>query len=157
MKDSHRRVVAQNKKARFNYKILETFEAGIMLKGTELKPIRDGRINLADAFAEGLRGELFLMNCNIAEYNKSGVFGHNPLRPRKLLLHRRQVNKLLGALKVGGQTVVPLSIYFNERNYLKVEIAIASGKKLYDKRADIKQREWDREKLSLLKKRNQVD
>jgi SsrA-binding protein len=155
MKPDERKIVAQNKKARFNYQILEVFEAGIVLKGSEMKPIREGRVNISESFAEGLKGELFLLNCHISEYNKAGVFGHNPVRPKKLLLHRRQINKLLGAIKVKGQTLLPLSMYFTSRNLLKVEIGLAAGKKLYDKRADIKQRDWNRQKLGLLKIKNQ--
>lgn len=157
MSKCQRKVVAQNKKARFNFTILEQFEAGIVLRGSELKPIRESRVNISESFAEFIKGELFLLNCHISEYAKAGVFGHNPVRPKKLLLHKKQINKLFGALKTKGQSIVPLALYFNEKNRLKVEIALVGGKKLHDKRAVIKQREWDREKLALLKQKNQLN
>ena len=151
-----RKIVAQNRKARFNFSVIEQFDAGIVLLGTELKPIRESRVNISESFAEFVKGELFLLNCHVAEYVKAGVFGHNSVRPKKLLLHKKQLNKLLGAVKVKGQSIVPLSLYFNEKNKLKVEIGLVSGKKLHDKRATIKQRDWDREKLGLIKQRNQA-
>ena len=157
MSKYQKKIVAQNKKARFNFTILEQFEAGIVLRGTELKPIRESRVNISESFAEFMHGELFLLNCHIAEYAKAGVFVHNPVRPKKLLLHKKQVNKLIGAVKTQGQSIVPLSLYFNEKNRLKVEIALVGGKKLHDKRAAIKEREWNREKLALIKKRNQIN
>jgi len=157
MSKHHKKIVAQNRKARFNFTILEPFDAGIVLLGSELKPIRESRVNISESFAEFVKGELFLLNCHVAEYVKAGVFGHNPVRPKKLLLHKKQLNKLMGGVKTKGQSIVPLSLYFNEKNKLKVEMALVSGKKLHDKRATIKQREWDREKLALVKQRNQVN
>jgi len=156
MSKRHKKIIAQNRKARFNYNILETFEAGIVLKGSEMKPIRDAKISISESFAEFSKSELFLLNCHVSEYVKAGVFGHNPVRPKKLLLHKKQLNKLFGLLKMKGQSIVPLSLYFNEKNRLKVELALVSGKKLYDKRADEKQKDWDREKMALMKEKNQI-
>ena len=145
------KVVADNRKARFNYAIDETFEAGVALTGSEVKSLRSGKASIAEAYAATRDGELWLMNSYITEYKQAGRFNHAPKRPRKLLLHRRQINKLMGAIEREGMTVVPLKIYFNEKGRAKVEIALAKGKKLYDKRATEKKRDWARERGRLMR------
>ena len=140
------KVVADNRKARFNYAIGETFEAGIALTGSEVKSMRAGKTSIAESYAAARDGELWLLNSNISEYRQAGRFNHAPNRPRKLLLHRRQINKLMGAIEREGMTVVPLKIYFNDKGRAKVEIALAKGKKLHDKRESDKKRAWQRER-----------
>ena len=147
------KVVADNRKARFNYAIDETFEAGVALTGSEVKALRSGKASIAEAYAASRDGELWLMNSNITEYKQAGRFNHAPKRPRKLLLHRRQLNKLMGAIEREGMTVVPLKIYFNEKGRAKVEIALAKGKKLYDNRATEKKRDWARERGRLMREK----
>jgi SsrA-binding protein len=135
------RVVADNRKARFNYFIDETMEAGVALTGTEVKSLRAGKATIAESYADARGGELWLINSNIPEYQQANRFNHAPKRPRKLLLHRRQINK----------TLVPLKLYFNAKGRAKVELALARGKKLYDKRETEKKRSWDRERGRLLR------
>jgi SsrA-binding protein len=147
------RVVADNRKARFNYFIDETFEAGIALTGTEVKSLRQGKANIAESYADTRAGELWLINSNISEYLQANRFNHAPKRPRKLLLHRRQINKLVGAVEREGMTLVPLKLYFNEKGRAKIELALARGKKLYDKRETEKKRSWDRERGRLLRQK----
>src|SRR5438445_13784915 len=136
--DSKVRVVAQNRKARFNYQIGETFEAGIALTGTEVKSLRAGKATIAEAYADPRSGELWLINANIPEYFQGGRFNHAPKRVRKLLLHRRQINKLTGAVEREGMTLVPLKLYFNEKGRAKLEIALVNGKQLHDKLETVK-------------------
>ncbi len=143
-------VVAQNRKARHNYFIEETFEAGLSLTGTEVKSLRGGRSTIAESYVTALDGEAWLVNATIPEYAGGNRFNHEPRRPRKLLLHRSQVNKLIGAIQRQGRTVVPLQIYFNEKGRAKLEIALALGKKAHDKRASIKERDWQRQRSRLL-------
>ncbi|MEX0751556.1 MAG: SsrA-binding protein SmpB [Xanthobacteraceae bacterium] len=145
------KVVADNRKARFNYEIGEVFEAGIALTGTEVKSLRAGKATIAEAYADARDGELWLINSNIPEYLQASRFNHAPKRPRKLLLHQSQINKLVGAVEREGMTVVPLKLYFNERGRAKVEIALAKGKKLHDKRETLKKRSWERERGRLLR------
>lgn len=140
------KIVANNRKARFNYTIEEEIEAGIALLGSEVKSIRDGGVNINDGYVGEIDGELNLINININEYKGSNQFNHNPRRPRKLLLHKKQIDKLLGKIQTKGLTIVPLSMYFNSRNMVKVNIGIGKGKKLYDKRASIKARDENRSK-----------
>jgi SsrA-binding protein len=149
--ETKNQIAAENRKARFNYAIDETFEAGVALTGSEVKSLRSGKASIAEAYAATRDGELWLMNSNITEYKQAGRFNHAPKRPRKLLLHRRQINKLMGAIEREGMTVVPLKIYFNEKGRAKVEIALAKGKKLYDKRATEKKRDWARERGRLMR------
>jgi SsrA-binding protein len=144
-------VVADNRKARFNYEIGEVFEAGIALTGTEVKSLRQGKATIAESYAEGRAGELWLVNANIPEYLQASRFNHAPKRRRKLLLHKRQVTKLAGAVDREGMTIVPLKLYFNEKGRAKIEIALARGKKLHDKRETLKKRSWEREKGRLLR------
>ena len=145
------RIVADNRKARFNYEIGEVLEAGIALTGTEVKSLREGKATIAESYADARAGEIWLVNSNIAEYRQGGRFNHAPKRSRKLLLHRRQINKLVGAVEREGMTIVPLRLYFNERGRAKIEIALARGKKLYDKRETEKKRSWERERGRLLR------
>ncbi len=149
--DSNARVVVHNRRARFNYEIGETFEAGIALKGTEVKSLRQGKATIAEAYADSRHGEIWLVNANIPEYLQGGRFNHAPKRLRKLLLHRRQINKLIGAVEREGMTLVPLKLYFNEKGRAKLELALARGKKLHDKRETEKKRSWERERGRLLR------
>ena len=149
--DRKLKVVADNRRARFNYEIGETFEAGIALTGTEVKSLRQGKATIAESYADSRAGELWLVNANIPEYLQGGRFNHAPKRPRKLLLHRNQINKLAGAVDREGMTIVPLKLYFNEKGRAKLEIAVARGKKLHDKRETDKKRSWDRERARLLR------
>jgi SsrA-binding protein len=145
------KVVAHNRRARFNYEIGETFEAGIALTGTEVKSLRAGKATIAESYADPRAGEVWLVNANIPEYLQAGRFNHPPKRPRKLLLHRRQINKLMGAVEREGMTLVPLRLYFNEKGRAKLELALARGKKLHDKRETEKKRSWERERGRLLR------
>lgn len=148
-----RKLIAQNRKARHDYHIDETLEAGIALLGTEVKSMREGRANLVDAFAQERDGEILLFNVHISPYSAGGRFNHEPLRPRKLLLHRRQIEKLRGAVKRDGVTLIPLSLYFNARGRAKVELALGRGKKQYDKRVAEAERDWQRQKGRLIRAR----
>ncbi|HZD92592.1 MAG TPA: SsrA-binding protein SmpB [Pseudolabrys sp.] len=146
------KVVADNRRARFNYQIGETFEAGIALTGSEVKSLRQGKATIAESYADARDGEIWLVNANIPEYKQAGPFNnHPPKRPRKLLLHEREISKLAGGVDREGMTIVPLRMYFNERGRAKLEIALAKGKKLHDKRETLKKRTWQREKGRLLK------
>jgi len=147
------KVVADNRKARFNYEIGEVFEAGIALTGTEVKSLRLGKATIGESYADARNREIWLVNSNIAEYLQGGRFNHAPKRPRKLLLHRRQIDRLTGAVERQGMALVPLKLYFNEKGKAKIEIALARGKKLHDKRETEKKRDWSREKGRLLRAR----
>lgn len=147
------KVVAQNKKARHDYFIEETYEAGIVLTGTEIKSIRQGRVNLKEGYAGIRNGEAWLYNVHINEYEQGNRYNHDPVRVRKLLLHRGEINKLLGQTKVQGYSLVPLRIYL-KGGYCKVEIGLAKGKKNYDKRESIKKRDAQREVQRALRERN---
>jgi SsrA-binding protein len=149
--DRKLRVVADNRKARFNYEIGEVFEAGIALTGSEVKSLRQGKATIAESYADARAGEIWLVNANIPEYLQAGRFNHLPKRPRRLLLHRNQINKLMGAVEREGMTLVPLKLYFNEKGRAKIEVALARGKKLYDKRQTEKKRSWERERGRLLR------
>src|SRR3712207_1908762 len=145
------KVVADNRKARFHYEILDTYEAGIALTGTEVKSLRQGKATIGEAYAGPSGEELFLFNAYIPEYLQANRFNHETRRPRRLLLHKRQIGKLIGATQREGFTVIPLKIYFNERGRAKVELGLGRGKKLHDKRETEKQRSWDRERGRLLR------
>lgn len=147
------RIAAENRRARRDYEIKDTIEAGIVLAGTEVKSLRSGRANLADSFAGQQGDELFLFNCYIPEYANSSVFAHETRRPRKLLVRRRELNKLVGAITREGMTLVPLSIFFNDRGIAKVSLALARGRKNYDKRAAEKDRDWKRDKARAMRDR----
>jgi SsrA-binding protein len=147
------KVIAENRKARFNYAIEDTLEVGIALTGTEVKSIRNGKSTIAESYADPKDGEIWLINCNIPEYLQANRFNHEPKRPRRLLLHRKQINKLMGAVERQGMTLVPLKMYFNERGRVKLQLALAKGKQLHDKRASEKDRDWGREKGRLMRSR----
>jgi SsrA-binding protein len=151
--DLDRTVVAQNRKARFDYFIEETFEAGLQLTGTEVKSLRGGRSTIAESYVTETGGEAWLVNANIPLYASGNRYNHEPKRPRKLLLHKAQISKLIGAIQREGRTVVPLQVYFNERGRAKIEIALAKGKQAHDKRQTIKDRDWQRQRSRLLSHR----
>ena len=145
------KVMAENRKARFNYAIEDTIEVGIALTGTEVKSIRNGKSTIAESYADSKDGEIWLINATIPEYLQGNRFNHEPKRPRKLLLHRKQINKLMGAVDREGMTLIPLKLYFNERGRAKLQLAVAKGKKLHDKRESDKKRDWNREKARILR------
>ena len=147
------RYAALNRRARHDYLIEDTLEAGLVLQGSEVKVLRSGQASITEAYADAQAGELFLVNANIPEYTAATHFSHQPRRPRKLLLHRKEMNKLLGAIRREGVTVVPLSIYFNERGRAKVELGVAHGKKKADRRQAEKDRDWQRDKARLMRAR----
>lgn len=146
-----KKIVAENRRARFDYAIDETFETGIALTGTEVKSLRFGEGSIAESYAEVKNGEVWLVNSNVPEFSHGNRFNHEPKRARKLLLHRRQVDRLQGAVERKGMTLVPLSIYFNGRGRAKVELALAKGKNTADKRATIKERDWKREQARIMR------
>ena len=147
------KIVAENRKARFEYSIEETFEAGLALSGTEVKSLRFGEGSIGESYAEVRGGECWLVNANIPEFSHGNRFNHEPKRPRKLLLHEREIARLTGAVERKGMTLVPLSIYFNARGRAKVELALAKGRQAHDKRAAIKDRDWQRDKARLMRER----
>jgi len=146
-----KKIIANNKKASFNYFLEQKLEVGIVLLGSEVKSLRRGNANIEDAYASCHNNELFLYNANIATYDKASYQNHDPKRVRKLLLHRLEIKRLLGKMKQKGYTIVPTCIYFAANGLVKLEIALASGKKLHDKRQTIKERDWQREKKTILK------
>jgi len=146
-------LVAQNRKARHNYQIEESLEAGVVLAGTEVKSLRQGRASIAEAYAADERGELYLFNAHIPVYDAAGRFNHQPKRPRKLLLRRRELARLVGLVRREGYTLVPLSLYFNPRGIAKVELGLARGKRKVDKRETEKRRDWQRQKARLMRER----
>lgn len=147
------KTVAENRRARFDYLIEETFEAGLMLQGTEVKALRLGRANIAESYASPEQGELWLINSYIPEYAPAARFNHEPRRPRKLLVKRRELAKLFAAVQREGRTIVPLRLYFNPRGIAKLELALARGKKAHDKREASKDRDWKRQQARLLRDR----
>ena len=152
-KDSTEKVVATNRKAFHDYFIEDKFEAGIVLQGTEVKSLREGRVNLQDSFASVREGEMFLHNCHVSPYSHGNIMNHDPTRVRKLLLHKTEINKLLGKTQQKGLTLIPLRIYFSKRGHAKVELGLAKGKKLYDRRESIKAREAGREVQRAIKEK----
>lgn len=149
--NSGRKIIATNRKAQSDYHLLDTYDAGLVLVGSEIKSLRAGRVNLRDGFVQEQGGELWLMNVHIASYDQASVFGHtDPLRPRKLLLHKKEINRLMGQVRQKGYTIIPTRIYL-ERGWAKAEIALAKGKKQYDKRDTIAQRDANREIRRALK------
>lgn len=144
-------IVCRNRRARFDYAIEETFEAGLMLMGSEVKSLRTGQASIQESYAGEKEGELFLMNAHIPEYSHGGYQNHAPKRLRKILLHKRQLNRLLGSIRQKGITIIPLAIYFNARGIAKLEIGIARGKKKVEKREAQKERDWKRDKERLMK------
>jgi SsrA-binding protein len=147
------KVVADNRKARFNYELGEVVEAGIVLTGSEVKSLRAGRATIGESYADARGGEIWLINANIPEYLQAARFNHLPKRPRKLLLHQRQINRLAGAVEREGMTIVPLKLYFNEKGRAKIEIALGKGKKMHDKRETLKKRSWERERGRLMRQK----
>ncbi|GAB5349403.1 SsrA-binding protein [Alteriqipengyuania sp. 357] len=148
-----RKTVAENRRARFDYAVEEKFEAGIALQGTEVKSLRSGEATIAESYAEVRDGEAWLINANIPEYTHGNRLNHEPKRPRKLLLHEREIEKLLGAVERKGMTLVPLSMYFNGQGRAKVELALAKGRQTKDKRDYLKDRDWQRDKARILRDR----
>jgi len=145
------RVAAQNRKARYNYTIEDTLETGIVLSGSEVKSLRAGKANISEAYASEQGGEIYLINGYIPEYRQAGRDNHEPRRPRKLLLHRRQIGKLIGAIQREGMTLVPLKLYFNSRGMAKLELGLAKGKRQFEKRETEKKRDWEREKGRIMR------
>ncbi len=146
-----KKIVAENRKARFNYEIIDTYEAGLVLKGTEVKSLREGKANIAESYASDEDGEIWLINSYLPEYLQANRFNHEPRRRRKLLLSGREIGRLRSAINREGMTLVPLKIYFNDSGRAKLELALAKGKKLHDKRESEKERDWNRQKSRLLK------
>lgn len=149
-----RKSVAQNRKARHDYFIEDTLEAGMQLLGSEVKSLRSGRASIAEAFAAEKNGDLYLLNAHIPEYESANRFNHAPRRPRKLLLHKKESERLKGRINREGMTIVPLAIYFNARGIAKCQLGVAKGKHKSDKRQTIKERDWQREQSRVLRARN---
>jgi SsrA-binding protein len=152
-RDEGFKVIADNRKARFSYAIEDTLEAGIMLAGSEVKSLRAGKSTIGEAYAQAKDGELFLVNAYIPEYSQASRFNHEPRRVRKLLVHKREASRLAAAVQREGMTLIPLKMYFNAKGIAKLELGIAKGKKLHDKRETEKQRDWQRDKARLLRNR----
>ncbi|MBD8553118.1 SsrA-binding protein SmpB [Rhizobium sp. CFBP 8762] len=148
-----KKIVAENRKARFNYEIIDTYEAGIVLTGTEVKSLREGKANIAESYATDEGGEIWLINSYLPEYLQANRFNHETRRRRKLLLSKREVNRLMISVNREGMSLVPLKVYFNDQGRAKLELALAKGKKLHDKRETEKERDWNRQKTRLLKDR----
>ncbi|QBK30224.1 SsrA-binding protein SmpB [Roseitalea porphyridii] len=146
-----RKLIADNRKARFNYEIKDVVEAGLVLRGTEVKSLRNGQANIAESYASFEDGEMWLINSHIPEYLEANRFNHDPRRRRKLLLSKREIARMASATDREGMTIVPLKLYFNDRGMAKLEVAIARGKKMVDKRETEKKRDWDRQKARLLR------
>ena len=148
---SNGKLIADNRKARFNYEFVDTMEAGLALTGTEVKSLRNGEANIAESYATEEDGEIWLINSHIPEYTQANRFNHNPRRRRKLLLHRKEMAKLINAVQREGMTIVPNRLYFNDRGLAKLQIALAKGRKVHDKRDVSKERDWKREQGRLLR------
>ena len=148
-----RRLVAENRRARFNYEIQDVVEAGLVLRGTEVKSLRNGEANIAESYASFEDGEMWLINSHIPEYLEANRFNHDPRRRRKLLMSKREIARMVNATDREGMTIVPLKLYFNDRGRAKLELAVARGKKLHDKRETEKKRDWNREKARLLREK----
>ena len=147
-------MAARNRKARHDYFIEDNIEAGIMLQGTEIKSIRNGRSSIEESYASEENGELFLVNAYIPEYQAGGLSQHETRRPRKLLLHKKELSKMINAVNRQGATIIPLSLYFNKRGMLKVDLGIAKGKRQYDKRQTEKKRDWKRDQARIMRDKN---
>ncbi|WPZ33027.1 SsrA-binding protein SmpB [Thalassobaculum sp. OXR-137] len=152
-KQGARKEVARNRRARHEYMIEETLEAGLMLTGSEVKSLREGRASISESYAGDEKGDLALINAHIPEYKPAEPFNHEPRRVRRLLVHRKERDKLLGMIRREGYTIVPMSLYFNDRSIAKLEIGLARGKKMADKRQDVKKRDWERQKARLLREK----
>ena len=151
IKDNQRKIVSENRRARYNYEIGEVFEAGLALVGTEVKSLRTGKATIAESYASAEKGEIFLINATIPEYGQGNRFNHEPKRPRKLLLKAREIARLAHGVERDGMTIIPLKVYFNERGRAKLQVALAKGKQLHDKRETEKQRDWNREKSRVMR------
>ncbi len=147
------KLIAENRRARFDYFLEQTYEAGLSLTGTEVKALREGRANIAESYASAEGRELVLINAYIPEYGPANQFNHDPRRPRKLLLHRKEIDKMLGAVQRDGRTLVPTKLYFNDKGRVKLELALAKGKKAHDKREVAAERDWKREQGRLMRDR----
>ena len=152
-KPTNGKLVAENRKARYNYEIEDKIEAGLVLTGSEVKSLRVGKATIAESYASDEGGELYLINAHIAEYRGAARDGHAPTRPRKLLLHAREMGRLLGAIQREGMTLVPLRLYFNARGIAKIQLGLGKGKKLHDKRLTEKKRDWERQKGRLMREK----
>ena len=149
--DPARKIVAENRKARFNYEIDDTVEAGLVLQGTEVKSLRNGEANIAESYVSEEGGEIWLINSHIPEYLEANRFNHEPRRRRKLLLNKREMARMAQSADREGMTLVPLKLYFNDRGLAKLQVAVAKGKKTVDKRETVKKRDWDRQKARIMK------
>lgn len=147
------KTIAENRRARYDYFIDETVEAGLVLTGTEVKSLRTGRANIAESYAAVEGGAIVLVNADIPPYGQANRFNHEPRRPRKLLLHAKEINKLIGAVQREGQTLIPLRLYFNEKGRVKLALALAKGKKIHDKREAVADRDWQRDKARLMREK----
>ena len=145
------KILAENRRARFDYFLEDFIEAGIMLLGTEIKALRDGRANIAESYAAVEGREIMLINADIPPYAGGNRFNHEPRRPRKLLLHRKQIDRLIGAVQREGRTIIPTKLYWNDKGMAKLEIGLAKGKKLHDKRETAAERDWQRDKARLMR------
>jgi SsrA-binding protein len=150
---STRRTIAENRRARFDYFLEESLEAGLSLLGSEVKSLRQGRANVTEAYAAVEGREIVLVNCYIPEYAAANRFNHEPRRPRKLLLHRKQIDRLIGAVNREGRTIIPVRLYWNDKGLAKLELAVAKGKKLHDKREAEADRDWARDKARLMREK----
>ena len=151
MAESPTKTIAENRRARFDYFLEDHMEAGIALLGTEIKALRDGRANIAESYAAVEGREIVLVHADIPPYKQANRFNHEPRRHRKLLLHRKQIDKLIGAVQREGRTIIPVRLYLNEKGMAKLEIALAKGKKIHDKREAVAERDWQRDKARLLR------
>lgn len=149
--DTSYKIIADNRKARYNFSIDDTIEAGLMLSGTEVKALREGKANIAESYASDEDGEIWLINSNIPVYLQANRFNHEPRRRRKLLLRQREIEKLRNGISREGMTIVPMKLYFNDRGIAKLEIALAKGKKVHDKRETEKKRDWQRDKARIMR------
>jgi SsrA-binding protein len=152
-KSDHGKLIAENRRARFDYFLDETVEAGLMLTGTEVKSLRNGRANIAESYAAVEGREIVLVNADIPPYAGGNRFNHEPRRPRKLLLHKKEINKLIGAVQREGRTLIPTRLYWNDKGLAKLQIALAKGKKAHDKREATAERDWQRDKARLMREK----
>lgn len=148
-----RKLIAENRRARYDYFLEDSVEAGLALTGTEVKSLRTGRANIAESYAAVEGDQIVLINADIPPYGHANRFNHEPRRPRKLLLHRREIDKLIGAVQREGRTLIPVKLYFNEKGLAKLELALAKGKKVHDKRETAAERDWQRDKARLLREK----
>ena len=148
-----RKLIAENRRARYDYFLEDSFEAGIALTGTEVKSLRNGRANIAESYADVEGRDIVLVNADIPPYTQANRFNHEPRRPRKLLLHRKQIDKLIGAVQREGRTIIPVKLYWNDKGLAKLELALAKGKKAHDKREATAERDWQRDKARLMRDR----